>query len=69
MGSLYLNIYELVPGTEKQKAQAAINFLREMEDAEYLLQSQPDNKPINDQDKARFNKLIQSIRALRINVF
>lgn len=69
MGSLYLNIYDLVPGTEQQKAQAAINFLREMEDAEYLLQSQPDNKPINDQDKARFNKLIQSIRALRINVF
>ena len=67
MGSLYLNIYELLSGTQQQKAQAAINFIREMEDAEYLLQSQPDSKPIDDQDKARFNKLIQSIRALRIN--
>ncbi|QWD82127.1 hypothetical protein [Polynucleobacter sp. MWH-S4W17] len=67
LGSLYLNIYELVPGTEKQKAQAAINFIREMEDAEYLLQSQPDNKTIDDQEKARFNKLIQSIRELRLN--
>ena len=68
LASLYLNIYELVPGNEKQKAQAAIDFIRELEDAEYLLNSQTnDAKPIDIQDKAQFSKLIQSIRALKLN--
>lgn len=68
LASLYLNIYELVPGTEKQKAQAAIDFIRELEDAEYLLNSQTnDAKPIDQQDKAQFSKLIQSIKALKLN--
>ena len=68
LASLYLNIYELAPGTEKQKAQAAINFIRELEDAEYLLNSQTnDTKPIDAQDKAQFSKLIQSIQSLRLN--
>ena len=68
LASLYLNIYELVPGTEKQKAYAAIDFIRELEDAEYLLNSQTnDAKPIDAQDKAQFNKLIQSIRSLKLN--
>ena len=68
LASLYLNIYELVPGTEKQKAQSAINFIRELENAEDLLNTQiNDAKPINQEDKAEFNKLIQSIRALKLN--
>jgi hypothetical protein len=68
LASLYFNIYELVPGTEKQKAQAAINFIRELENAEYLLNSQTnDAKSINEQDKSQFSKLIQSIRALKLN--
>jgi hypothetical protein len=57
-----------VPGSEKQKAQAAIDFIRELEDAEYLLNSQTnDAKPIDSQDKVQFSKLIQSIRALKLN--
>jgi hypothetical protein len=68
LASLYFNIYELVPGTEKQKAQAAINFIRELENAEGLLYSQTNNTlPINEQDKVEFSKLIQSIRALKLN--
>jgi hypothetical protein len=67
LGSLYLNIYELVPGTQQQKAKAAIDFIREMEDAEYLLQSEPNEKVVGEQEKIRFNKLIQSIRALKLN--
>jgi hypothetical protein len=68
LASLYLDIYELVPGNEKQKAQAAIDFIRELENAEYLLNLQTnDAKPIDDQDKAQFSKLIKSIRALKFN--
>ena len=67
MGSLYLNIYELLSGTKQEKAKSAIDFIRQMEDAEYLLQSQPSDKLINDEDRGRFNKLIKSIRALHLN--
>jgi hypothetical protein len=69
LASLYLNIYEIVPGTEKQKAQAAIDFIRELEHAEDLLSSQTNGaKPLNEEDKTQFNKLIQSIRSLKLNL-
>lgn len=68
LASLYLNTYELVPGTEKQKAQSAIDFIRDLENAEELLASQTnDAKPINREDKTEFNKLIQSVRALKLH--
>lgn len=68
LASLYLNIYELVPGTQQQKAQAAIRFIRELENAEFLLNTQTDNtKLIDDEDKAQFTKLIQSIQVLKLS--
>jgi len=67
LASLYLNIYELLSGTQQEKAQTAINFTREMEDAENVLQEEPNDKPIGAQEKAIFKKLIESIRALRLN--
>lgn len=67
LASLYLNIYELLSGTQQEKAQTAINFTREMEDAENVLQAEPNAKPIGAQEKAIFKKLIESIRALRLN--
>lgn len=68
LASLYLNIYELVPGTQQQKAQAAIGFIRELENAESLLNTQTDNsKLIDEKDKAQFTKLIQSIQVLKLS--
>ena len=68
LASLYLNIYELVPGTQQQKAQAAIGFIRELENAESLLSSQTDNtKSIDEKDKVQFTKLIQSIQVLKLS--
>ena len=64
--SLYLNIYELLSGTQQQKAQAAIDFVRQMGEAEILLQSEPDDKPIGAQEKISFSKLIKSIQALQL---
>ena len=65
--SLYLNIYELLSGIQQEKAQTAINFTREMEDAENVLQAESSNKPIGFKEKAIFKKLIEAIRALRLN--
>lgn len=65
LGSMYLNIYELLAGTPKQNAQTALDFIRTLEDAESVLQSKPDSELLNEQEKARFKKLIQSISALK----
>jgi hypothetical protein len=68
LASLYLNIYELVPGTQQQKAQAALGFIRELENAESLLTTQTDNtKSIDEKDKVQFTKLIQSIKVLKLS--
>lgn len=64
--SLYLNIYELLSGTQQQKAQSAIDLVRQIGEAEILLQSEPDTKPIGDQERIGFSKLIKSIQALQL---
>jgi len=51
-------------GTNQQRAQEALNFIRQLEDSEVLLEAQPDNQPISEQDRAQFNKLIKSIKDL-----
>jgi len=66
--SLYLNIYELLSGTQQQKAQSAIDLVRQIGEAEILLQSEPDAKPIGDQERIGFSKLIKSIQALHLKV-
>lgn len=68
LASLYLNIYELVPGTQQEKAQAAIGFIRELENAESLLNSEADNAElIDEEEKAQFTKLLQSIKVLKLS--
>ena len=64
--SLYLNIYELLSGTQQQKAQSAIDLVRQIGEAEILLQSEPDAKPIGDPERIGFSKLIKSIQALHL---
>jgi hypothetical protein len=68
LASLYLNIYELVPGTQQEKAQAAIGFIRELEHAESLLSTETDNAElIDEEEKAQFTKLLESIKLLKLN--
>jgi hypothetical protein len=68
LASLYLNIYELLPGTQQERAQLAMGFIRELEKAESLLTTQTDNTQlIDDEDKTQFTKLIQSIQVLKLS--
>jgi hypothetical protein len=67
LASLYLNIYELAPGTQQEKAQAAIGFIRELENAESLLSAETDNAVLIDEaEKAQFTKLLESIKVLKL---
>ncbi len=64
LGSLYFTVYNLIPGSRQQKAQEAIQFVRELEDSEWALQSRPSNQPLTETDRAQFNKLIKSCKAI-----
>ena len=64
LGSMYLNLYDLLSGSNQERAQQAITFISQLEDAEELLDAQPDNQLLTEQDKARFTKLVKSIKDL-----
>ena len=66
--SLYFSVYNLIPGDRQVKAQQAIEFVRELEDSEFTLQSRPANQPLTDADRAQFNKLIKSCKAIQVAI-
>lgn len=65
LASLYLTMYELLSGTERQKSEQAMNFIRRLEEAETSLQAETDDKnKLDGQQKELMHKLIKSIKAL-----
>ena len=68
LASLYFSVYNLIPGTRQEKAQEAIEFVRQLEDSEYALQARPDNQPLTDKDRAQFDKLIKACKAIHLSI-
>ena len=68
LASLYLSVYNLIPGDRQVKAQEAIEFVRELEDSEWALQSRPANQPLTEADRTQFNKLIKSCKSIHVAI-
>ncbi len=68
LGSLYFTVYSLIPGTRQQKAQEAIEFVRQMEDSEYALQSRADTQALTEADRALFAKFIAACKNSHFNL-
>ncbi len=66
LSTLYFNLHQLIKGTEKEKNVKALEVIRDLEDAEILLQSRPDNEPLNAADRDSFSKLITAIESLHL---
>lgn len=66
LSTLYFNLHQLIKGTEKEKNLKALEVIRDLEDAEILLQSRPDNEPLNNTDRESFTKLIAAIENLHL---
>jgi hypothetical protein len=67
LGSLYLSVYQLLPGSDEQKSEQAMTFIRRLEDAELLLQGQTnDNAPLDEKQKEHLHKLVKSVKGLRL---
>jgi len=67
LSSLYFSVYSLIPGTSQQKAQEAIEFVRQLEDSEYSLQSRPDTQILTAADRDQFNKLISACKSIHLD--
>lgn len=66
LGSLYLTIHQLLSGSDQQKSEEAIKFIRRLEEAELSLQAQADDKPLDKDQSEHLRKLLKSIKALHL---
>jgi hypothetical protein len=65
LASLYLSMYQLLSGTEQQRSEQAMSFIRRLEEAETSLQAETDdNDKLDQKQKELMQRLIKSIKAL-----
>lgn len=68
LSSLYFSIYNLIPTDRQKRADEAIEFVRQLEDSEYILQSRADDAPLDEADRAQFEKLIKACKAVQKDI-
>jgi hypothetical protein len=66
LSALYFNLHQLIEGSEKEKTRLAMAVVLELEQAEFLLQSQKDTQLLDANDKAKLAKLVTAIENLHI---
>jgi hypothetical protein len=64
LASLYLSIQPLLVGTDKEKTAQAFELVKQLEESELLLQSQPDDKPLDAAELEKLTKLTKAIQKL-----
>ena len=67
LASLYLTVYPMLEGTEKEKTSKAYNLVKELEDVELLLQSLPDDRPLDEAQRTQITKLMTAIQQLKFS--
>ena len=65
LASLYLTVYPMLAGTEKEKTNKAYNLVKQLEEVELLLLPQPDETPLSDAQRNHINKLMVAIQQLK----
>lgn len=68
LSSLYFSIYNLIPTDRQKRADEAIEFVRQLEDSEYILQSRADDAPLDEADRAQFERLINACKAVQKDI-
>ena len=66
LSALYFNLHQLIEGSEKEKTRLAMAVVLELEQADFLLQSQKDNQLLDANDKEKLAKLVTAIENLHI---
>lgn len=68
LSSLYFTVYSLIPPSRQNRADEAIELVRQLADSEYTLQSRADDMPLTDPDRAQFEKLIRACKAVQRDI-
>ena len=66
LSALYFNLHQLIEGSEKEKTRLAMAVVLDLEQAEFLLQSQKNDQLLDVNDKEKLAKLVTSIENLHI---
>ena len=66
LSALYFNLHQLIEGSEKEKTRLAMAVVLDLEQAEFLLQSQKSDQLLDANDKEKLAKLVTSIEHLHI---
>lgn len=67
LGSLYLTMLQLVSETDEKRASEVMDFIRRLEEAELSLQDEPDDKPLDAEQREHLRKLLKSVKNLHLN--
>lgn len=67
LGSMYLNLDQLLSAAEGEKAQQAIALIHQLEDNELSLDSLPENQLISDAEKAKLIKIVDDIKKIHFS--
>jgi hypothetical protein len=68
LSSLYFTVYSLIPSSRQNRADEAIELVRQLADSEYALQSRADDTPLTEPDRAQFEKLIRACKAVQRDI-
>lgn len=67
LGSLYLTMLQLVGDADAKRSAQVMDFIRRLEEAELSLQSEPDDKPLDSEQREQLRKLLKSVKNLHLN--
>jgi len=68
LSALYFNLHQLIEWSDKEKSRQAMAVVLDLEQAEFLLQSQKNNQLLDANDKEKLAKLVASIENLHIGM-
>ena len=68
LSSLYFTVYSLIPPSRQNRADEAIELVRQLADSEYALQSRAADTPLTAPDRAQFEKLIRACKAVQRDI-
>ena len=68
LASMFLTLTQMLEGTEQQRSERALAFVRYLEEAEFALQEHSDDSaPLDAKQKEHLRRLISAIKALHLN--
>ena len=68
LSSLYFTVYSLIPPSRQNRADEALELVRQLADSEYVLQSRGDEAPLTEPERSQFEKLIRACKAVQRDI-